>query len=513
MKFFFTICLPVLLAGGFTTDAATAKPNIIVILADDLGYGDLGCYGATKIKTPNIDRLARDGMRFTDAHSPASVCTPSRYNLMTGRYCWRSTTAANHRAQMAQWSGDRVMPRDGRYVDHVASGYNDPLMIAEGRMTLASMLKAAGYATACMGKWHLGIGRPGQAGWDDEVGQDWNGTLQPGPLECGFDHFFGWPVMKACPDVFVEDHRVPGLDPSDPLRMVFRRKPLESGRRWWFAEGGKAVRHRQEEADVKVLEKTLRWIEQAASNPQPFFLYYTPSLPHAPLTPSPRFRGSSPIGVYGDAIQELDWCVGEVLAALERRKMAGNTLVIFSSDNGGENAVIEDHRGNGPLRGKKTNVYEGGHRVPFIARWPGRVKAGSASGQLLALTDVLATCAAIVERPLPRNAGEDSFSFLPALLGAENAEGTRLHLVNDSMLGMFSIREGPWKLIECQGSGGYYPNDLDAYKPKPAEPPGQLYNLADDLGETKNLYAEKPEIVARLTALLEKIKTDGRSRP
>ena len=504
------------------------RPNIIFILADDLGYGDTGCYGATKVKTPNIDRLAREGMRFTDAHSPASVCTPSRYNLMTGRYCWRT------------WAG------------HGTIWANDPLLIDDGRLTVASLLESAGYFTGCVGKWHLGFGRPGTPGWDDMLGPDFNAELRPGPLDVGFNYFYGMPAVGQHPNIFIEGRRVVGLDPRDPIRFIndprpeyrvpYLQRPRTSPTNLQMASG-KSAEYVFEDAALRLTEKAVAFIEQHRD--EPFFLYLAHRNIHAPLRPNARFAGTSEIGVYGDFIHELDWSVGEVLGTLDRLKLAENTLVFFSSDNGGvkaykriDHAEIAGHRINGPLRGQKTEVYEGGHREPFLARWPGRVKAGSESRQLIALTDVLATYADLLGLPVPHDAAEDSFSFAPALRGESDAIGARQSLVNDSMMGLYSIREGPWKLIVGQGGGGSYSQD----KPKPraakpteppqdeeelgdaaavfparsanaAEPPGQLYNLDDDLGETKNLYNEKPELVARLTALLEKIRNDGRSLP
>jgi arylsulfatase A-like enzyme len=279
---------------------------------------------------------------------------------------------------------------------------------------------------------------------------------------------------------------------------------------------GKSANYVFEDAALRLTEKAVAFIEQHRD--EPFFLYLAHRNIHNPKKPNARFAGTSEIGVYGDFIHELDWSVGEVLAALEQLKLAENTLVFFSSDNGGvkayeriNHAEIEGHRINGPLRGQKTEVYEGGHRVPFLARWPGHVKAGSESRQLIALNDVLATCADLLRVPIPRDAAEDSFSFMPALLGKPEAKDLRQSLVNDSMMGWFSIREGQWKLIVGQDGGGFY-SKQDPLPPA-AESAGQLYNLDDDLGETKNLYNENPERVARLTALLAKLRNDGRSRP
>jgi arylsulfatase A-like enzyme len=513
---------------------AAAKPNIVFILADDLGYGDLGCYGATKVRTPNIDRLAREGMRFTDAHSPASVCTPSRYNLMTGRYCWRT------------WAG------------HGTIWANDPLLIDDGRATVASLLKNAGYFTGLVGKWHLGFGRPGTPGWDEMLGPDFNGELRPGPLDVGFDYFYGMPAVGQHPNIFIDGRRVVGLDPHDPIRFIndprpeyrvpYLERPRTAPTNLQMASG-KSAEYVFEDAALRLTEKAVAFIEDHRA--EPFFLYFAHRNIHAPLRPNKRFAGTSEIGVYGDFIDELDWSVGEVLATLDRLHLTENTLVFFSSDNGGvqayrriDHAEINGHRINGPLRGQKTEVYEGGHREPFLVRWPGRVKAGSESRSLIALTDVMATCADLLGVPLSHEGAEDSISFAPVLLEGSGADGGRKSLVNDSMMGLFSIREGPWKLIVGQGGGGSYTqepkartasNDAGPRRPvydidddgggffaegveapveeNPAEPAGQLYNLDDDLGETKNLYLEKPEIVARLSALLEKIRKDGRSRP
>jgi arylsulfatase A-like enzyme len=487
--------------------AAGERPNIVVILADDLGYGDVACYGATKVRTPSIDRLAQEGMRFTQGHSPASVCTPSRYNLMTGRYCWRT------------WAG------------HGTVWANDPLLIDEGRVTLASLLKRAGYVTGYVGKWHLGFGRPGTAGWDELLGPDFNAELRPGPLDLGFDRFFGMPAVGQHPNIYIDGRRVVGLDPSDPIRFIndprpayqvdYLRRPRTAPTDLQMASG-KSAELVFEECALRLTEEAVAFIR--AHHAHPFFLYLAPRNIHSPLRPNARFKGTSAIGVYGDFIHELDWSVGQVLDSLDHFNVAGNTLVVFSSDNGGVppqrwtttvagRAEGAGHRINGPLRGQKTEVYEGGHRVPFIVRWPGRVKPGMTSDALVANTDLLATCAEIIATPLPPGAGEDSYSFLGALSGAPPGQPPRAALVTDSMMGVFAIQEGPWKLIQGQGGGGYYPQGPPPVAERPDGPPGQLYHLGDDPGETTNRYAERPAIVARLSALLEKIQSNGRSRP
>ena len=494
-------------------------PNIIFILADDLGYGSLGCYGATKVKTPHIDRFAHEGMRFTNAHSPSSVCTPTRYNLLTGRYCWRSVPPANRQAQWEQWHRVATMPGDA-WIGHVAIEANEPLLIDPARMTVASLLRSAGYATACIGKWHLGLSRPGTIGWEDGVGPDWNREITPGPLDVGFDYFFGLPIVNNSePKVFIENRRVVGIDPGDPIRLVPGYSKY--GRLEFKMEGGKAARFQQDHIDDRHTEKAVAWIEQAAAKKRPFFLYLPLSSPHWPFAPAPGYKGTSELGARGDAIHEMDGCVGAVLDALERLDIARNTLVFFASDNGAQvssvkrydRAEVDGHLLNGPLRGQKTEIHEGAVRIPLIVRWPGRVAAGSENGELLALTDLMATCAAIVGRPLPADAGEDSFSFLPILLGAKGGKGRREYLVTDSMLGVLAIHHRPWKLIAGQGHGGHYADDPSASAANSAGPALQLYNLANDVGETRNLCAEKPEVVARLSAQLEEIKRKGRSRP
>jgi arylsulfatase A len=490
------------------TAHATSKtdrrlPNIVVILADDLGYGDLSCYGASKIKTPNIDRIAREGMLFTDAHSPASVCTPSRYNLLTGRYCWRT------------WAG------------HGTVWANDPLLIEEARVTVASLLKDAGYQTACIGKWHLGFGKPGMPGWDDQLGPDFNAELRPGPPDVGFDSFFGMPAVGQHPNIFIDNRRVMGLDPGDPIRFIndprpayqvpYLRRPRTAPTNLQLASGASAE-YVFEDAAITLTKRAVAFLERHTH--KPFFLYLAHRNIHSPIRPNARFQGTSMIGPYGDFIHELDWSVGEVLAALDRLQLAENTFVVFSSDNGGVDASgkrvdhpeIRGHRINGCLRGKKTEVYEGGHRVPLVVRWPQRVQAGSQSQQLVALTDLLATFADLTDQSLPPGAGEDSFSFLPALQGAVNGEGVRTNLVNDSMMGLYAMREGRWKLILGRGGGGHYPQETDLPVATSSEPQGQLYDLKDDIGEAQNLYFEHPEIVKHLTTLLRKIQDDGRSR-
>ncbi len=473
--------------------ATPDRPNIVFIMADDLGYGDLSCYGAEKVRTPEIDSLARDGVLFTDAHSPSAVCTPTRYGVLTGRYCWRTQ------------------------LKHDCLFGHDPLLIEQDRMTVASLLKTAGYATACIGKWHLGFGRSHP---------DWNGELKPGPLEVGFDYYFGIPVTNAqAPYVYVENHRVVGLDPKDPILLGPDSKTN-------VMEGGKAARYKPEELALTNTGKAVAFIER--NRDRRFFLYFTPSNVHGPYTPNPRFRGTSECGVYCDFIRELDWSVGEVLRTLEKCGLRENTLVVFTSDNGGlyyRDAYNRGHRPNLDLLGQKTDAWEGGHRVPFLARWPRKIEAASRSNQLICLVDFMATAAAIAGVALPADAAPDSCNVLPALAGRPAEPVRRAAVILASAEGMLAVRQGEWVLILGRGSGGsttdygrHYGMRLEelgrsttgwAMKgmgPDPSLPRGQLYNLAADRGQAENVYAEHPEIVRRLSELLMTYRARGRSR-
>ncbi len=488
---------------------AAEKPNILFILSDDIGYGDLGCYGATLVKTPNIDRLAREGRRFTDAHSPASTCTPTRRAFLTGTYSWR------------QQPGSSIAPGDA------------PLSIPPGTATAASLLKQAGYRTGVVGKWHLGLGGVN--------GPDWNGDLNPGPLEIGFDYAFIMPATgDRVPCVYVENHRVVGLDPQDPIQVSYKAKIGDEptgrenpgllklkhthghdntivngvGRIGWMT-GGKAARWVDEDMADTYTKKAIGFIEQNKGGP--FFLYLATHNIHVPRVPNTRFKNASQCGIRGDSIQELDDCVGKMLATLERLKLVDNTLVIFSSDNGGvwddgyEDMGSAEHKMNGALHGTKGTVWEGGHRVPFIARWPGKIKPGSESDALIALLDLPATFAGLTGEKVPADACRDSFNVLPALLGEKTGPPLRPHFVahNGGTQGPFAVRAGQWKLITA-GRGGYGQAAKSDAK-NPSVP--QLFNLADDLAETKNLATERPEKAKELADLLSKLREQGRSRP
>ncbi len=477
------------------------KPNVVFILADDLGYGDLSSYGATKVLTPNIDSLATEGLRFTDAHSPSSVCTPTRYNLLTGRYAWRT------------WVGGSTV------------WANDPLLPDPNRYTLADLFKDQGYATACIGKWHLGFGQPDMEGWDDILGPDYNRDLKPGPLELGFDYFWGFPHVGQFPHFIIENHKVLGLDPNDPIRMTPDKRPgfeldyLHRPRSGLAAalrvEGGKQATYKHENLSNRLTERAVNWLENVRKD-QPFFLYLAHRNIHGPLKPDPRFAGTNEIGKRGDFILELDHSIGEVLQAIEQNGLKDNTLVIFTSDNGGihkyepiDHAEDNGHFINGPLRGQKTSVYEGGQRVPMMARWPGHIQPGQTSDELIALTDVIATFADFFQVSLPPDTAEDSFSFLGSLLNKTDRQIRRTTLVNDSFTELLSIREGPWKLILSQGGGGAKAFDtLD-----PQLPPMQLYNLDSDLRESENLFFTEPIKVQHLQHLMNRYHIEGRSAP
>jgi len=475
------------------------RPNIVLILADDLGYGDVACYNdESKIPTPHLDHLATEGARFTDAHTPSSVCSPTRYGILTGRYCWRTPLK---RSVLWPW---------------------DPPLIEKDRLTLPGMLRRHGYHTACIGKWHLGwrwLDKEGKPVSDrlPPLGQyairqripigkivDLSGRIGEGPVTRGFDYYFGDDVPNFPPYVFIENDRLLG-NPSvwKPPEMFGGPGPMLPG---W---------------DLSVVLPTLtqravQYIEQRKeAREKPFFLYLALTAPHTPIAPTPRFIGKSKAGWYGDYVNEVDWVVGQVVAALERNHLVENTLLIFTSDNGsperdgtnmgGKLGSVKrfGHEPNHPWRGRKAQIWEGGHRVPLIVRWPGFVPPGEVSREQVVMVDFMRTIAAIVGDKLPEDAAEDSFNILPALRDPSHEHGIRNHMIHHSISGQFAIRAGEWKFIldskpgVASGTG--------------ATPPGQLYNLTSDPGETKDVRKEHPEIVSRLAALLDKYRKQGRS--
>ena len=497
------------LAALHAAETNPTKPNILLILADDLGYGDVSCYNdQAKVRTPNIDSLARDGMRFTDAHSPATVCTPSRYSLMTGQMAFR-------------------VPNGGR----VFEGVGGPSLIAPGRLTLPAMLRANGYATACVGKWHIGLtffdkdGRPVRGNGVEAVQRvDFSRRIEGGPVDHGFDRFFG---TACCPTTdwlyaFIEDDRVP-VPPAGKIdKRQLPKHPYANDCR----AGLIATNFPMEEIDLVFLKKSCEFLQSHVRGTpgKPFFLYHAAQAVHLPSFPAARFKGRTKAGPHGDFIHELDYVVGELLATLDKLGVADNTLVIFTSDNGPETTSVvhmradHGHDGARPWRGMKRDQWEGGHRVPFLVRWPAKVKPGTTTAQLVSLTDVMATVAAIVGAELPENAAEDSFNMLPALLG-RNSGPIRPYLLTQAFGGArtLSIRRGQWKYLDHTGSGGNRYQNKPELKPfvLPETAPGalgQLYNLEDDPGETRNLYCERPEIVKELRALLDQSMASGRSR-
>jgi arylsulfatase A len=485
-----------------------APPNVVIILADDLGYGDIHAYQPeSPIPTPNLDQLAADGMRFTDAHSGSAVCTPTRYGLMTGRYCWRS-----------------------RLKRGVLAGYSKHL-IEPTRPTVASVLQQAGYHTACIGKWHLGMDLP-----RDGKQMDWQGTISNGPNAVGFDFFWGVTAsLDFPPYVWVENQSFAA--PAD--------QHFEGGKFPGYLRAGEIANgfvHQQ--ALDQITAKAVQYIGERAAAEQPFFLYLPLTAPHKPVLPAERFRGKSGIGPYGDFVMQTDWVVGQVDQALAKHELTGNTVVIVSSDNGSfmyrldapesphrakqaptthapdlvppllvdhsidptvHGYLTETHRANGALRGTKADIWDGGHRVPLLVRWPGKIKAAEVSDQVVSLVDVMATCVDAAGATLPAAAAEDSQSLLPLLRGSN--QWKRQPVIQHSANGTFAIRDGRWKLIDGRGAGGRGKRtdgdlDLDI----------QLYDMTADLGERRNLAADQAEVVERLMAELRRIQSSS-TRP
>lgn len=460
---------------------AAERPNIVFIMADDLGSGDLGCYNReSKIPTPNMDKLASAGMRFTDAHSGSAVCTPTRYGVLTGRYAWRTKLKSG-----------------------VLWGYS-PALIDTNRMTVASMLKKKGYHTGAVGKWHLGLGRAKKT--------DYTNPLQPAPVDYGFDFFFGIPAsLDMEPYVYVLNDRAV----EHPTKMVKASGHRRRGGGGFWRGGPIAPGFKHIDVLPVIARQAAGFINKHAqdSPKQPMFLYVPLSAPHTPWLPTDEFRDQSKAGYYGDFTVQVDWTIGQIMATLKANKMVDNTLLFVTSDNGSHWPLGDikkyDHAANLHYRGQKADIWEGGHRVPFIARWPGQIRAGSVSAQTICLTDLLATAAAVVDTELPPDAAEDSYSILPVLLGKKLAGPIREATVHHSVNGTFAIRQRNWKLILGRGSGGF--TKPRVIKPKPGEPKGQLYNLEADPSESENVYRDHPEIVDRLTKLLDQYKKSGRS--
>ncbi len=483
-------------------------PNIVFLLADDMGWGDLHADNpASRIPTPNLDKLARQGMRFTDAHSGSAVCTPTRYGVITGRYCWRS-----------------------RLKRGVLSGFSSHLVEPE-RMTVARLLGERGYHTACIGKWHLGMDFPRKGG-KNRGPVDYEGRIRNGPNTLGFEYFYGIAAsLDFPPYVYIENDRfteVPNRKfPGSRFPAFLRRGPI--------APDFKPI-----ETLDHLTDKAVDYIRERAreKDGRPFFLYFALTSPHKPVIPTPEYKGKSGLGDYGDHVMHTDGAVGRVMDVLARTGLEEDTLFIVSSDNGSFMFLVDSpgcpkryirhdpetgelldhlkvpgiqgflskhHRPNGPFRGTKADIWEGGHREPFLVRWPGKVKPGTVCDKTICLGDLMATAAEVTGGPLPEGAGEDSFSFLPLLLGREK-EWKRPPVIHHSINGTFAIREGKWKLIAGRGSGG-----RGLPKSRPWSKPYQLYDLEADPGESKNLLEKHPQVAARLEARLKKILASGRS--
>ena len=497
------------LLAGLALAAAAKNPNIIFILADDWGRGDIKAYGGDrcKIDTPHMDALARDGMLFTDAHSSSAVCTPTRYGVLTGRYNWRS------------------------HLKHgVLNGFSPPL-IEPGRETVAAFLKKQGYTTAMFGKWHLGMdfattdGKPARSSakkpdqLKTKCNVDWKGSIKNSPSSLGFDYNWGISAsLDMPPYIWIENDRFVGE--CTTIKAFHRPGPAHAD---------------FEDYDVlpTLVQKTVAFIDKEARTPNPFFAYMPLNSPHTPIAPSADWKGKSKIGPYGDFVMETDWAIGEVVKAVEKAGIAKDTLIIVTADNGcspaakrgdpkkmiafrmGDAAPFDPdkHYPSDIQRGHKADIYEGGHRVPYIARWDGKIKAGSVCDDTICLVDLFATCAEIVGQPVADTAAEDSVSILPDLLGTTK-KPVREAVVHHSINGSFALRQGDWKLSLCPGSGGWSLPKPPKKKNQPAPKQWvQLYNLAEDPAETTNLADQHPEMVERMTALAQKYIDDGRSTP
>lgn len=489
-------------------------PNIIVIMADDLGFGDLSCYGAKTFQTPNIDALAAGGQRFTSGYCSASTCTPTRYSFLTGNYAFRKP-------------GTGIAPPNGH------------LTIDEESTTLPDLMKAAGYQTAVIGKWHLGLGEKGK-------GPNWNGSIKPGPAEIGFDYNFLLPTTNdRVPQVYLEGDRVLNLDPADPLWVSGKKKPspdhptgkthrdtltmdwhhghngtIHNGiSRIGFYTGGHAARYRDEDLADKWAEKSREWI--TANKDNPFFLFFASHDIHVPRIPHERFQGKTPHGFRGDSILQLDWNVGQLMETLADNGLTEKTLIIFCSDNGPvmndgyfDEAIekLGEHKAAGPYKGGKYSLYEGGTRTPFITYWKGQIPAG-VSEEVVCTVDLAHSLAQLTKSPLPDEACIDSFNVLDALLGKEGAQGRDSLVVQDNGgRQKFGYRKGDWKLVSHPNKKAFNTQYNQTLRQTPV-PKHQLYNLKTDPSEKKNLAQSKPEILAEMIAELEKIRKDGRTRP
>lgn len=476
------------------------NPNIIFILADDMGYGDLGCYNPESlIPTPNMDKLASQGIRFLDAHSPAALCTPSRYGLLTGRYCWRT-----------------------RLKKGVILGYDESPLIEKGRSTIASVLKDKGYGTACFGKWHLGMNWQTKNGYqiqndsdkwvdnpilkENEANIDFSKPVSGGPVELGFDYFYG---SLGCttsdpPYCFIENNHIPVI-PSEQSPVKYFGLP-------GFVPGAWSKGFSLENVDVEFTNKAISYIEsRIESKPKdPFFVYLALSSPHNPFLPPDFTAGKSKEGPRGDLVMVVDWSVGKIMECLKKQGIEKNTLLIVTSDNGAVKGA-NGHLSEWKFRGYKSNIWEGGHRVPFIVRWPGKITPGTSSDEVISLTDMFASVSSLVSHPVADNEGEDSYNVLPSILGGKSKENNDAVRIFHSGSGVFAVRKGDWIMIQgTSGSGSSSGTGAGSpgVNPDSLRTTGQLYNLAHDPYQKINLWESKTSQRESLAALLEKVKSN-----
>ncbi len=470
-------------------------PNIVVILADDFGVGDIQAhYPQNKIATPYLDQLVREGLSFTDAHSPSAVCSPTRYGLLTGRYCWRT--------RMQEW---------------VIAAYEPPLIDAQ-RLTLPQFLRDHGYHTACIGKWHLGwdwVGpqkpmmHPLKRNFQKQLSWDFTQPIRGGPIDRGFDDYFGVVLPNMPPFCWIENDRVTELPTAKyeyaeeegfvVMPRSFEGAPMAPG--WRF-----------EEILPELTRRGVDYIHERAKADQPFFLYFSQTSPHEPVVPSEPFKGKSGIAPIADFVMETDWSAGQIIEAIDEAGVADNTIVLFTADNGHshytgwEKLIDAGHAPSGPYRGHKGDIWEGGHRVPLIVRWPGQAAAAASSSQMVCLTDLFATFAELLGEQLPADCAEDSFSFLGAVLGQPAGTPARQTMVDHSNFGEFAYRQGDWKLLYKLGK-----QNLQASRGHPTV--AELYDLSSDIAEARNLALQQPQRLAQLTAELAQLISTGASRP
>ncbi len=491
-------CLPVV--------AQEVPPNVVILYADDMGYGDLGVnHPQSKIPTPNLDKLASEGMRFTDGHSSSGICTPSRYALLTGRFHWR------------------------KFHD-IVGAFGPPSF--DNELTLPAMLKTKGYRTACIGKWHLGWNWKDIMKPDSKAGKgsnrnnplyqpgdfDWGKPVSGGPLARGFDYYFGDDVPNFPPYAWMENDRVI-TEPT--VQLATPEKPIEGG---WECRKGPMVAGWDFFNVVPTLGKrAVKWVEEQKGKDGPFFLYVPFNSPHCPIVPNDEYIGKSKAGKFGDFVVQTDAICGDILKALEVNGFADNTLVIFTADNGAEAYMLEriqnfDHNSSGPYRGMKRDIYEGGHHVPFVVRWPGKVKAGSVNHGLISQVDIMATVAAAVGIEVPAGSAEDSFSQLPTLVGGQPS--ARNEIVHNTFKDAYVVRRGDWLLVDHPSANGRHAGSArvvpkwyeEKYGYTMSNTPGELFNMAEDPSQKNNLYEKMPEKVAELKALLKQIQAKGQVR-